>query len=223
LDKQHGKNTTKVFFNRIILFLLINILYKYSKDTFKWIDECYIIGNAIEIRKGINSLTRCGKACFRSKDCNGFTFSASTCSLMTVNEINQQFSVAKNSICGLILNRIPKSFSKCQLQTSDDGSYQWMENCHIAYYSTIPGTTSMIGSSSTSNSTRSCAEACLANPDCNYFHFRNQSNSYDCFLDQHYGLPYDEIYPGINSGFIVSRKYNVEFIPNYCVNYYSVN
>ena len=200
------------------------MFWKFSNDTFQWLNDCYSQGIDIETKNGINSLTRCAKACFKNQNCNSFTFALSTCSLKNISSWNS-LDDTKNSICGLIPNRIPNAI--CQWQTSEDGSYQWADNCLINYFSGCEA--QQVGFLNPCNSTRTCAEACLANPNCNYFYFRNDGSynrfgNYDCVLHKFPSLfiQVDKYYYQ-NSGFIVARRFNIDFIPNYCVNYYTVN
>ena len=156
---------------------------------------------------------RCGKDCLKNKDCNTFNFASTTCSLMNTAKPNP-LNIFQSSICGLIPDRMPKP--TCQWQTSEDDSYQWTDSCKIQYFAGC--SPQQVGLLSPCNSTRTCAEACLAQPSCNYFYYRNQGSYYDCLLEKCTiltGEAENKAY-GVNSGFIVARKYNVESIPNYC-------
>ena len=111
----------------------------------------------------------------------------------------------------MIPNRIPKSASICQWQTSDDGLYQWAEDCNI----------SGVGSPLTVNFRPSviptmiaCAEQCKANLKCNNFIFQANTGS-QCSLYSSPGLTPDLKYVGPRRtvGMITARKFNVEFLP----------
>ena len=183
-------------------------------------DCSYDVRATIETKNGVSSLIRCAKACFKKKECNIFTFAESTCTLKNISSW-ELFGYTKKSICGLIPNRMPKP-SICQWQTSEDGSYQWADNCYARYYGGLRAP-QVARTINPCNSTRTCAKACLANPNCHLFYYRNQGNYYDCLLHKAPN-PTSVLYqtPWVNgdtAGFIVTRKFNIDFIQNYCVNY----
>ena len=190
---------------------------------------CDYKGSDIQILTGINSLMRCGKACFNTKGCNYFTLASSICSLKNVSDMNQ-VTVAQSSICGMVQNRVPKSAFVCDWQTSEDGSYKWTQNCCISPKE--PTTHKEIGlipdpfhggdADQIIRSIHACAKACKANPDCDFF---NYLYSRHCTLNKYYNgfLTKEYFFGGNNFGFMVTRKSNIEFIPNYCLNYSPVN
>lgn len=96
----------------VLVFLLIYWSFsKYSRESFQWSTACNCQGNVIETKKGFSSMMRCGRDCLKNKDCNCFTFSASTCSLMNISNPNSLQTSTQSSICGLVQNRISKATS----------------------------------------------------------------------------------------------------------------
>jgi hypothetical protein len=135
---------------------------------------------------------------------------------MNISNPNSLQTSTQSSICGLVQNRIPKATSSvCKWQTSDDGSYQWLENCYLIYQAKPE---KIVGHMLGCDTIRRCAVYCLANSECNYFHYRNLGNGlYDCVLINFNGLLASEaVFTGLYYGFIVDRKANIDFIPNYC-------
>ena len=171
--------------------------------------DCGYTGSDIVTRYNVPSLLQCGRACFNFKDCNYFTFASQTCSLKKVTDITKAV-VTQGSICGMFPNRITKSetsSSGCKWQTSADGSAQWAENCWITGASIGINAASIPSSNITT-----CVEACKANPQCNYFFLYNG----ECGFQYMPVTALSERKESHPSGFIVARRYNVEFIPNYC-------
>ena len=179
-------------------------------------NDCGYGGNLLEMKTDISSLMRCARDCFKNKYCTSFNFVSSTCYLMNTVDSNQ-LNNDEFSTCGEILNRFPQ---ECTWQTSDDGSYQWADNCMLNYFES--DTKEKLGLFP-ANSTRTCAEACLANPNCYYFYYQVNPNNIlnSCRLEKITRPSFESQTPAgngysIHSGFIIARKFNVEFIPNYC-------
>lgn len=186
-------------------------IFKYSRESFQWMNDCRYEGRVLETINGISSLMQCGRLCLKNKDCTTFNFAESTCFLVITTDPND-LNLVKFSVCGMIPDRYPKL---CTWHTSDDRSYQWGDDCMMHYFT--GDATERIGLLNPCNSTRTCAEACLANQNCYFFYYQTYENGY-CVLEK-YLLPSKEEAQRtdrVSSGFIIARKYNVEFIPNYC-------
>ena len=179
-------------------------------STFQWIQDCDYKGGDLEISPDANSLVQCAVACFSRKDCNFFTFGAnkkSDCILKNNSIFDETKTiVSQGSFCGMITKRIGiKSPSAGgQWKTSPDGTYQWDTSCKYEGRW-------IERKSNTISTMAACADFCKANPDCNFFDLRigsqgcQLSKSNDFFAETRASDP--------GCGFIVSRRYNVEYLP----------
>ena len=172
-------------------------------------NNCGYTGYDLDTRYDVNSLMHCGEACFNRKDCNYFTFaSPMTCALKKISDTTLAFYTGQWSICGMFPDRLPKSF--CQWQTSEDGSYQWANNC--TFSSGINGVSVNFPSAITNMA--DCAEQCKANgPKCNNFEFLLSNGQKYCYLYNSPGLTVERKSFAYTIGMITARKFNVEFIP----------
>ena len=208
--------------DQIMLNLIVFVVYIFYLEiknsalpSFQWMNHCGYKGSDLDTKYDVNSLVQCGEACFNRKDCNYFTFaSPMTCALKKISNLQSPVPT-QGSICGMFPNRIPNSASICQWQTSEDGLYQWADDCKI---SGVMGSSITINSrpSVLANNRTACAEICKANTKCNYFFFQPNQYGSHCFLHYLPGLTPDLKYVGPRRtvGMITARKFSVEFLPN---------
>lgn len=181
-----------------------------NDPSFYWKNNCDYNGGNILIGYGIKSLIQCAKACFNHKDCNYFTFVAHTCSLKNMRYLSQSVDV-DGSICGKIVNHIPKSTSILgrQWKNSEDGSYKWDTGCK---YHANPSD-HYIDRIVHVNGVAACAELCKTNPNCNYFDVRIDD---ECWLKEAHSSYTEQTSNDLGCGFIPKRAYityNIERIP----------
>ena len=91
-----------------------------------------------------------------------------------------------------------------QWKTSPDGTYQWDTSCKYEgrWIETKANPISTMAD---------CADHCKANPDCNFFDLRVGSQG--CLLSKSNGFFEETRASDPGCGFIVPRRYNVEYLP----------
>ena len=105
----------------------------------------------------------------------------------------------------MISNRIGiKSLSGSQWKTSPDGTYKWDTNCKYEGYW-------MDKKQNEISTIDACADHCKANPGCNFFDLRVGKQG--CLLSKFNGFFAETKAVDPGCGFLVSRRYNVEYFP----------